>query len=168
MLWQAHSVGIFCWVRRGGRERGEEDVSFQCLCNLAPSALSFKTPQATHVNSFPKLHCACSDSKFFQNTYKFLISFILLSNIHDIRNQIRVAHDRVKICCRPLRDWDAGHTGDNVEGCDSGVAVKREGSQIPLPINTMQEPVHLKAVSNDFVNFSKNPQKLNEARPAEE
>ena len=49
----------------------------------------------------------------------------------------------------------------------SEVAVKREGSQIPLPINTMQEPVHPKAVSNDFVNLSKNPQKLNEARPAE-
>ena len=42
---------------------------------------------------------------------------------------------------KALRDWDAGHTGDNAEGCDSGVAVKREGSQIPLPINTMQEPV---------------------------
>ena len=59
------------------------------------------------------------------------------------------------------------HTGDNAEGCDSGVAVKREGSQIPLPINTMQEPVHPKAVSNDFLNLSKNPQKFNEARPAE-
>ena len=63
-----------------------------------------------------------------------------------------------------MRDWDAGHTGDNAEGCDSGVAVKREGSQIPLPINTMQEP---KAVSNEFVNLSKKPQKLNEARAAE-
>ena len=50
---------------------------------------------------------------------------------------------------------EAGHTGDNAEGCDSEVAVKREGSQIPLPINTMQEPVHPKAVSNDFVNLSK-------------
>ena len=69
---------------------------------------------------------------------------------------------------KALRDWDAGHTGDKAEGCDSGVAVKREGSQIPLPINTMQEPVHPKAVSNDFVNLSKKtPQKLNEARPAE-
>ena len=27
---------------------------------------------------------------------------------------------------KALRDWDAGHTGDNAEGCDSGVAVKRE------------------------------------------
>ena len=56
---------------------------------------------------------------------------------------------------------------NNAEGCHSGVAMKREGSQIPLPINTLQEPVHPKAISNDFVNFSKKPQKLNEARPAE-
>ena len=48
-----------------------------------------------------------------------------------------VAHDRVMAqdllsrserkagnLKKALRDWDAGHTGDNAEGCDSGVAVK--------------------------------------------
>ena len=61
-----------------------------------------------------------------------------------------VAHDRVMaqdllsrserkagILKKALRDWDAGHTGDNAEGCDSGVAVKREGSQIPLPCKSL-------------------------------
>ena len=82
-----------------------------------------------------------------------------------------VAHDRVMAqdllsrserkagnLKKALWDWDAGH---NAEGCDSGVAVKREGSHHARACTSKSCLKRLR------VNLSKTPQKFNEARPAE-
>ena len=47
-----------------------------------------------------------------------------------IEAQVKLEKRKAGNLKKALRDWDAGHTGDNAEGCDSGVAVKKEGSQI--------------------------------------
>eukprot|EP00731_Ephydatia_muelleri_P017663 Em0010g761a len=61
-----------------------------------------------------------------------------------------------------LNIWDE-HKGDKAEGCNSGVATKREGS--PAQIRAMQEADHLEAASEDTVDSFQIPQLSDEARP---
>ena len=53
-----------------------------------------------------------------------------------------------------LNIWDE-HKGDKAEGCNSGVATKREGS--PAQIRAMQEADHLEAASEDTVDSFQKP-----------
>eukprot|EP00731_Ephydatia_muelleri_P009869 Em0005g455a len=53
--------------------------------------------------------------------------------------------------------------GDKAEGCNSGVAMKREG--FPAQIRAMQEADHLEAASEDTVDSFQKPQLSDEARP---
>ena len=59
-----------------------------------------------------------------------------------------------------LNIWDE-HKGDKAEGCNSGVATKREGS--PALIRAMQEADHLEAASEDTVDSFQKPQLSDEA-----
>ena len=61
-----------------------------------------------------------------------------------------------------LNIWDE-HKGDKAEGCNSGVATKREG--FPAQIRAMQEAGHLEAASEDTVDSFQKPQLSDEARP---
>ena len=61
-----------------------------------------------------------------------------------------------------LNIWDV-HKGDKAEGCNLGVATKREGP--PAQIRAMQEADHLEAASEDTVDSFQKPRLLDEARP---
>lgn len=64
---------------------------------------------------------------------------------------------------KALKTWDELE-GDTADGCNSGVATKREGS--PSQIRATQEADHLEAALNDLVDvICQNPRQLDEARP---
>ena len=63
---------------------------------------------------------------------------------------------------KALKTWDE-HEGDGADGCNSGVATKREGS--PSQIRAAQEADHLEAALKDIVDICQKPRLLEKARP---